>query len=170
MRYRIMSREMKLTKKGRIISPSKLAGQAVRERSCGAIVFLGDEGEERVLLVQHNPGHWSFPKGHVEEGESDRETAVREVLEETGLHVRISSDFERSSTYSPRQGIYKTVVFFLGDLLGGTLKPQLSEVKAADWLTIKEADKVLIFDRDREIFKEALDYHRQKKASQEIWR
>ena len=68
------------------------------ERSCGAIVFREINEELRVLLVQHSASHWSFPKGHVENGESDCETAIREVKEETGIDIEISSDFSRAST------------------------------------------------------------------------
>lgn len=135
------------------------------EKSCGAIVFREIEGEVRVLMVQHRPGHWSFPKGHVEEGENDRETAIREVREETGIRIDILSDFQGSSAYSPRPGVFKTVVFFLGRYLGGRLQPQLTEVKAAAWLSLEEADRFLVFDRDREIFHEALAYREGELAS-----
>lgn len=133
-----------------------------RERSCGAIVFREMTGGTRVLLVQHKPGHWSFPKGHVEPGETDHETAIREVLEETGVRIRILSPFERSSTYSPRPGVSKTVVFFLGDYLGGRLEPQLSEVREARWMPVEQAWNLLVFDRDLEIFKEALSRYREQ--------
>lgn len=129
----------------------------VHERSCGAIVFRAIDGEDRVLLVQHRPGHWSFPKGHMEPGETKKETAIREVLEETGIHVAISSDFARSSTYAPRPGIFKTVTFFLGDYLDGTPIPQLSEVKKAEWISLEAAKELLIFDRDLAIFREAIE-------------
>ncbi len=132
-------------------------GQLVHERSCGAIVFRNIEGQDHVLLVQHRPGHWSFPKGHVENGETAQETAIREVLEETGIHVAITSDFARSSSYVPRPGITKTVTFFLGDYLSGTPVPQLSEVKEARWMEIEEAKKYLVFDRDLLIFDEAIE-------------
>jgi 8-oxo-dGTP pyrophosphatase MutT (NUDIX family) len=132
------------------------AGVRSRERSCGAIVFREIEGIKRVLLVQHGPGHWSFPKGHVEPGENDHQTAIREVLEETGIQIAIRSDFQRSSTYSPRPGVLKTVVFFLGVYLGGNLKPQLTEVRQAAWVKLEEAGQLLIFDRDLEIYQEAL--------------
>ncbi len=136
-----------------------------RERSCGAIVFRkGDDGLDRVLLVQHKPGHWSFPKGHVEAGESDRQTAIREVEEETGALISITSDFQGISTYSPRPGAFKTVIFFLGDYLGGQIRPQLSEIKAVGWMTREEAEELLIFDRDLEIFLEALDFHKDRES------
>ena len=135
------------------------------ERSCGAIVFRDGEAGESVLMVQHGPGHWSFPKGHVEAGEQDRQTAIREVFEETGIRIEIKSDFQGSSSYSPRPGVLKTVIFFLGDYLGGRLTPQLTEVRAAAWMPLDEADRFLVFDRDRQIFHQALEYRRQRAAS-----
>lgn len=55
------------------------------EKSCGAIVI--EDG--KVLLVKHNAGHWDFPKGHVEEGETEFETAIREVKEETNIDIKL---------------------------------------------------------------------------------
>ena len=58
------------------------------EKSCGAIVFRKFHGNVEILLIKHaNGGHWSFPKGHVEEGETEVETATREIFEETGISV-----------------------------------------------------------------------------------
>ena len=54
----------------------------LEEKSCGAIVY---NNEGKVLIVQHNAGHWDFPKGHVENNETEVETAVREVKEETNI-------------------------------------------------------------------------------------
>jgi 8-oxo-dGTP pyrophosphatase MutT (NUDIX family) len=101
----------------------------------------------------------------VEAGEQERQTAIREVFEETGIRIEIRSDFQGSSSYSPRPGVLKTVIFFLGDYLGGQLIPQLSEVRAAAWLPLEEADRLLVFDRDRQIFHQALEYRRQRAAS-----
>ncbi len=88
------------------------------ERSCGAIVFREIEGETRVLLVQHKPGHWSFPKGHKEQGESDHETAIREVYEETGVRIAILPGFERSSTYCSAAGCLENSCLFSWYLSG----------------------------------------------------
>ncbi|MDD4541790.1 MAG: NUDIX domain-containing protein [Eubacteriales bacterium] len=126
------------------------------ERSCGAIVFREIDNELRVLLVQHSASHWSFPKGHVECGETDCETAIREVKEETGIDIEIISDFSRASTYSPYPGAQKTVTFFIGEYLGGSLRPQLEEVQRVAWLKPEDSMKYLVFDRDREIFSDAL--------------
>ena len=58
------------------------------EKSCGAIVFRKYHGNTELLLIKHaNGGHWSFPKGHVEPGETEQETAAREVKEEVAIDV-----------------------------------------------------------------------------------
>lgn len=54
-----------------------------KEKSCGCIVI----DNNKVLLVKHNAGHWDFPKGHVEKNETEEQTALREVKEETNLDV-----------------------------------------------------------------------------------
>ena len=67
------------------------------ERSCGAVVFRKINDDYRYLLIRNRrSSNWSFPKGHVEAGETLEETAIREVLEETGLHIDIIPNFIRN--------------------------------------------------------------------------
>lgn len=66
----------------------------LNEKSCGALVYRKYHGNTEILLIKHlNSGHWSFPKGHVEEGETEVETAIREIKEETGIDVMIDQSF-----------------------------------------------------------------------------
>ena len=60
-----------------------------REKSCGALVYrITQNGQKELLFIKHRHGtHWSFPKGHMEEGENEVQTALREVKEETGLDI-----------------------------------------------------------------------------------
>ena len=60
-----------------------------REKSCGALVYrITQSGQKELLFIKHRHGtHWSFPKGHMEEGESEVQTALREVKEETGSDI-----------------------------------------------------------------------------------
>ena len=57
-----------------------------KEKSCGAVIF---NNEDKVLIVKHNAGHWDFPKGHMEAGETEKQTALREVKEETKIDIHI---------------------------------------------------------------------------------
>lgn len=63
----------------------------MREKSCGAVVYKEDNGELKFLLVYQNNGHYSFPKGHMEEGETELETTIREIKEETNLDVDVDT-------------------------------------------------------------------------------
>ena len=84
-----------------------------REKSCGGLVFRRQNDLIQLLLIKHKKGgHWSFPKGHVEAGESERETAMREILEETGVHVDIKDGYHERVFYNPRPNIRKEVVYF----------------------------------------------------------
>ena len=106
-----------------------------REKSCGIMVFKDD----KVLLVHQTKGHWSFPKGHVENNETEYETAIRETKEETNIDVKIISDFRQVVTYSPNVNVLKDVVFFVGIPLSNDLKPQLEEASEVKYIKIEEA-------------------------------
>ena len=131
-----------------------------KEKSCGIVVF--DEG--KVLLIKHNGGHISFPKGHVEEGETDKETAFREVKEETGIEAEILSDKTFTNGYKPKEGVWKDVYYFVGKRIGGELKPQLEEVSICDFYEIEDALKNLTYSIDKEILRNALEEY--KKVSE----
>ena len=128
----------------------------IKEKSCGIIVF----DDDKVLLIKHNGGHISFPKGHVEEGETSKETAIRETFEETGIEAKIISDDYYVNTYSPKENHMKDVLLFVGVKTGGKLKPQLEEVSLCDFFTYEDAMKELTFDIDRRILKQAYEVYK----------
>ena len=127
-----------------------------QEKSCGAICVKQTAGGPRVLLIRHRyGGHWAFPKGHVEPGETERETAAREVREETGAAIRILDGYREITTYSPGKGVMKDVVMFLAQITGGKLRPQPEEVRAVELLTPGEAQKRLTYEADRRLLQKA---------------
>jgi 8-oxo-dGTP pyrophosphatase MutT (NUDIX family) len=126
------------------------------EKSCGAICFTVQDGEPRVLVIRHRyGGHWAFPKGHVEPGETERQTARREVREETGVQVRLLNGYRESVVYSPARGVSKKVVFFVAEIIGGTLKPQPEEVCVAKLLPYDEALSRITFAADKALLEKA---------------
>ena len=82
------------------------------EKSCGAIIF----NEDKVLVVKQTSGYYGFPKGHVEIREAEKETAIREIKEETGLDIKIISDKRYTQSYIVKENVHKDVVFFLASI------------------------------------------------------
>lgn len=104
------------------------------EKSCGGIVYRKFHGNTEILLIKHiKSGYWSFPKGHVEKGETEEETAVREIKEETGIDVYIDPDFRETVTYSPRKDAKKDVVYFVARARNFDYTPQLEEIAEIRW-------------------------------------
>jgi len=119
------------------------------EKSCGAVVFFRSAEPEYLIIFNKKgnaPGHWGFPKGHVEDNETEEETAMREIFEETGLKPVILKDFRNVSTYSPKEGVTKDSVYFLAESSSKAVTPQQSELADYKWCSFEEAEKLLTFD------------------------
>jgi 8-oxo-dGTP pyrophosphatase MutT (NUDIX family) len=126
------------------------------EKSCGAIVYRKYHGNLEVLLIKHiNSGHWSFPKGHVEKGETEIETAMREIKEETSIDVLIDPTFRETVSYSPRRDIHKEVVYFIARARNTDFIPQKGEVAQAKWVDINIVGNILTYDNDKNIINRA---------------
>ncbi len=126
------------------------------EKSCGAIVYRKYHGNTEILLVKSiKSGHWSFPKGHMEEGETEEETARREIKEETGVDVLLDTGFRELVSYSPKRNTKKTVVYFVGMATNHDLIPQKEEIAELKWHEIGQAQSVLTYDNDKLIVSKA---------------
>ena len=119
-----------------------------QEKSCGCIVI---NDRKQVLLVHHNAGHWDFPKGHVEEGETEVQTAIREVKEETGIDVEVNEKYRYTTKYSPKEDVIKEVIFFLATNISDNKKPQLEEVSEVNWFDFENAIKMITYNTSVEI-------------------
>ncbi len=120
-------------------------------RAAGGVVSRrGREAQVEVLLI-HRPRYsdWGFPKGKVEDGETEEECALREVSEETGL--RCSLDRELWTVrYTDARGRPKTVRYWEMEAEGGTAAPG-DGVDEVRWLASDEAALLLTHERDREV-------------------
>ena len=122
------------------------------EKSCGAVVFDGDN----ILVIQQAEGHWGFPKGHVEEGETEVETATREIKEETNIDAEIDERYRYVETYSPKEGVEKDVVFFIAKKVGGENVAQEEEVQKIEWLSVKDAMQRLTFESSKNVLRNVI--------------
>ena len=135
-----------------------------KEKSCGAIVFYLKEDKEQILLIKHsNSGHWSFPKGHVEEGETEVETAVREIMEETGVNADIDTRFRTVVTYSPKKDVIKDVVYFFATTDNYDTRNHEEEVSEVRWVDIDKALGSVSYKNDKELVKKAISFYRNHK-------
>lgn len=120
-----------------------------KEKSCGCIIIEN----EKVLLIQGTEEHWGFPKGHIELDETELETAIREVKEETNLDVEIDENRRYTMEYITDKGMYKQVVLFIARKISGKEKCQQSEIKLIKWLNYEDAMKTITYNDTRELLK-----------------
>jgi 8-oxo-dGTP pyrophosphatase MutT (NUDIX family) len=130
-----------------------------KERSAGFVVFTEQEDGKRLYLLLHYPsGHWDFPKGHVEEGESEIRAALRELREETGLtDVEVVFGFRKEISYFFTEAgarVLKTVVYYL--CRSKTTEIKLSyEHKGYEWLPYEAALSKIKFRTSKEVLEAA---------------
>ena len=106
-------------------------------RSCGVIPFREREGQREYLIVLQTNNCWSFPKGHMEAGEREEETALRELREETGLEAQLIPGKQVVLEYDIPPFSRKQVVLFLGRV-AGMVVPQAEEVTRYRWTLATE--------------------------------
>ncbi len=126
-----------------------------QEKSCGAVMFRENDGSREYLVLRSVLGHVSLCKGHVEADETEHETAVREIREETALSVDFVENFREVITYSPKPDVMKDVVFFLARVTGGTLTCQPEEVAEAWFAPYDRAVEALTHPSDRSVLQKA---------------
>lgn len=129
------------------------------ERSCGAIVFRIIGGEKRFLLIKNKrSSNWGFPKGHIEDGETDEDTARREVLEETGIRIKLIDGFKSKSEYTIQGRIEKAVLIYIATTTDTQTIIQPEEIEDYIWLNYENAHKMLNYENDRAILEKANSY------------
>jgi bis(5'-nucleosidyl)-tetraphosphatase len=129
----------------------------LREKSCGAVVFLKNT-EVNYLLLHYEAGHWDFVKGNIEPNESEKDTVIRELQEETGIaDAQFIEGFrEKIEYFYRRQGatIHKEVIFFLIETRTEKVKLSYEHV-GYTWLDYKSAMKRLTFKNAKDVLQKA---------------
>ncbi|MBU6263531.1 MAG: NUDIX hydrolase [Actinomycetales bacterium] len=140
-------------------NPKTRYAKRVDEVSAGGLVidFSGTKG---LLIGRYDQKDasrekilWSLPKGHIEEGETPQEAAIREVAEETGINSEISRELGVIDFWFMASGkrIHKTVHHYLFKEVGGVLKPQESEVDEARWFPLEDIVSLLAYPDEKKL-------------------
>lgn len=130
------------------------------EYSCGAVVFTRIDGAPHYLLVRAKDqpeGCHGFPKGHMESGETERETALREIFEETGLRVELLEGFRAVTEYPlpTPPDTRKRVLFFLAEYADQQVHIQETELAGFVLAPFDEALALTEFADSKQILTEA---------------
>lgn len=117
------------------------------EHSCGAVIFTLQDNQPKYLLVTNRHGQYGFPKGHMEAGETELDTATREIREEVGLTVRFTGDLLGEEIYEVKKkpGVTKLVTYFLAEAASTAIVRQQEELTSAAFYAYEDA--LPLFDR-----------------------
>ena len=130
----------------------------ITEKSCGAVVFTKENGHIKYVIIRSKEGFYGFPKGHMEGIETEIQTALREVAEETGLSVDNVGGF-RTEDIHPfnRNGEtrIKHIVYFLAEYSNQTPIVQETELSSIDLMDFDTAISAFQFDSSKRILTEA---------------
>ena len=134
------------------------------DKSCGLVLL----NSGKVLLLRHSStsshegGHWDFPKGHIDEGESEIQTALRELEEETGIaYTNVIAGFRDTITYTFSGGqeqIGKEVVFFLATTKENKVTLSHEHIDYS-WLDFDSAFSRLTYDNARQVLRNAIEFY-----------
>lgn len=132
----------------------------IYEKSCGAVVFTRMNNEIQYLLIRNLTGIYGFPKGHVEQGETEEQTALREVFEEVGLAVKLVSGFrcEDEHPIPQKENTMKQIVYFLGEYSNQEFTYQKEELTDALLTDYETAMTLFQFDSSKRILTEANNF------------
>ncbi len=127
----------------------------IKKKSYGAIVYrkYGSEVEFIAIKSKAN-GYWGFPKGRMEKGENEKETARREVLEETGLNITFLDGFKTKIEYTLPEGRIKEVIFFIGKISNRILNLQKDEIHEFKWLNYNNMLNLLTYENSKKALME----------------
>ena len=131
-------------------------GTFKREKSCGAVVYNPER--QLFLIIKMLNGNWGFPKGHTENQETDIQTAIREVTEETGIKIEILDGFKKSIKYIPFPEVLKEVIFFIGITKEEKVTIDKNEIEDYMWCSYEEALKMITYKPQRDVMESSLQF------------
>ncbi len=135
---------------GELIIPNDAPSDLIR--AAGGIVIrpVANGRFEVACIFREARDDWTFPKGKLDPGETFEQAALREVLEETGMHCDVIR-FAGTTNYTHRKGKPKIVAYYLMSVATGEFAPN-DEVDELVWLPLEQVREHLTWDRDQELF------------------
>jgi len=132
------------------------------EISAGAVLYLIDENSEIMyLILNYNYGHWDFPKGNMELGETEIDTVFREVSEETGIvDLQIINGFRQQISYKYRKKsklVNKAVIYYLAETKSKKVVLSFEHVNF-EWQTFEKALQKLSFEYSKRLLRMAKEF------------
>jgi 8-oxo-dGTP pyrophosphatase MutT (NUDIX family) len=132
------------------------------EVSAGAVLHIIDENFEiKYLILNYSYGHWDFPKGNIELGETETETIKREVMEETGIEdIKLIEGFRQQISYKYRKKsklVNKSVIYYLAETNSNKVMLSFEHINFA-WLNFNDALEKLSFDNSKRVLKNATEF------------
>ena len=132
------------------------------EISAGAVLHIVDENFEiKYLILNYSYGHWDFPKGNIEYGETEIETIKREVMEETAINdIKIIEGFRQQISYRYRKKskiVNKTVIYYLAETRTNKVVLSFEHINFA-WLDFNQALEKLSFENSKKVLKNANEF------------
>lgn len=125
------------------------------EKTCGSVLFTHEDGVKKYLLIKNDSGHIGFPKGHIEYGENECQTAEREVFEETGITVTINPETRQEYTYTTFDQTIKNCVYFCNEFKTEKIIIQQEEISQSWLVPFDEAMTLLNFPQDKVVLEKA---------------
>ena len=129
-------------------------------KSCGAVVFTEADGERKYAVIRSRGGDYGCPKGCMEAGETEEETALREVREEIGVSVTLLDGFRQEEWYDlpNKPGVRKQVVYFLGKYENQELVHQEAELSGVSLMGYEKARERLTFEQMKAVLEKAEEF------------
>ena len=162
----INSINLSKNKNGDFFISDELYSYSKYEKSCGGIVVHKFEDNYKVLLIKFMPNKgeviYGFPKGHIENNETELETARREIKEEVGLNIEFINGFRKNVYYCYSKSFIKEAVYFGAISSSKKVNCQVGEVEDYLWCDFNEVNKHLTYQYDKNIFNKFLTFFKNK--------